>query len=863
MGQEVIIHFNCVTHRAPAVLVEFSLSLFLLLPYVTCRCSKFKRRASFVCCCCWLNCEQHNIQHKPQTKRVHLSILLIPFSLSLLLSNLHSLPLGSLTVPVLLAPSASSDQELEYELEMERRNNVKMPALKQPRNGVQMADSSNDISLVNPRPDHIHSQQTYNNSVQFDKLNGRQANHLAPNQSSLSGTWTTATRNMWPASSTQLNALESLSPHAGLIQWTILVGSLLLIVLLIMLIVRKLFFSAFQPSYHWMLAKQTLKSTSKLGAASSATSSTALDCCAPQADFIGGSQVVAQSSHHHHHNLHHQTFGLGNQQHAHQQAACPTSLVLDAQGRAQHHMCYAWRTNANGQQEPCSKPASSSIGSLNKTCAKHVHRCIVDAQGRHLLEGDFNNKNRLFINNNLVQSNDQACSSYLTSQHQQTTTTTNNSLNSNSSSHTTMKVATNALSTKYHQPQQYSLSQHQHSAPSDEVDFYDERNPMLFNVNNGSGTYNYDTLNSSSYEPQLRNSLKNDDGFVVTRDFIISTTTTSKHCDNNQNNNSSSQCELDNEKSCSYQDVAFLNINKSSNSNLTQAHSSRLTQNSVESTSAKKQDLSNKHWSPNVPLDNGRQDNLERMQYKNSNIGLVQQRSKSPSIASGDEPEEDSSSSNSGQRSSSVQSTTAPMLSQAASSSFEQTPDLPLTECSPPNTSSASIAQVSSTPNSSTASPAFNGIQRVHQARHQRNNSISKAANLPFNIVQSQPNSPMFVKQFVGGRTRPGARDEAKNPSASKSNTKVSCIAKRFQYQTQRESCEGAEYRIVADKQQTSQQYQVIENSSQSLSSKDKAPADVVNNKGRFVVGEQYTTRDIKPDEDDRHHYYEEIDRKT
>lgn len=66
--------------------------------------------------------------------------------------------------------------------------------------------------------------------------------------------------NIWPHLLTQ----GELGPQARLVQWSILIGSLLIVVLLIMLILRKLLARS-TPSYHWMLAKQTLK--------------TSADCC--------------------------------------------------------------------------------------------------------------------------------------------------------------------------------------------------------------------------------------------------------------------------------------------------------------------------------------------------------------------------------------------------------------------------------------------------------------------------------------------------------------------------------------------------------------------------------------------------------
>lgn len=89
---------------------------------------------------------------------------------------------------------------------------------------------------------------------------GNSTGELGQTLHSSSSIWR-QTASTWPPTGPSAFQLAGLNT-ARIIEWTIIVGSLLSIVLLLMLILRKLFASTLpktQPSYHWMLAKQTLK----------------------------------------------------------------------------------------------------------------------------------------------------------------------------------------------------------------------------------------------------------------------------------------------------------------------------------------------------------------------------------------------------------------------------------------------------------------------------------------------------------------------------------------------------------------------------------------------------------------------------
>lgn len=144
---------------------------------------------------------------------------------------------------------------------------------------------------------------------------------------------------MWPKGLLNSVSSSDLGPQANIIQWTILIGSLLSIILLIMLILRKLFLATF-PSYHWMLAKQTIKSSSKLAAS---------DCC--------------QSRRHRH-----STVLMG---------ANP-EIGANLQHHPPHHMCYAWRRD---------RPPQPLSGCKQLDGQPVYQQYLVDSNGRHLLAG--------------------------------------------------------------------------------------------------------------------------------------------------------------------------------------------------------------------------------------------------------------------------------------------------------------------------------------------------------------------------------------------------------------------------------------------------------------------------------------------
>lgn len=103
---------------------------------------------------------------------------------------------------------------------------------------------------------------------------------------------------MWPAklfhSSSSLH-IGAPQPDGAtqLLQWTILIGSLLAVVLLIALIARKLVAKA-APSYHWLLAKHTLKTVNKLSPPDGGGGAAALCNC----DTCASAPAQHQLAHH-------------------------------------------------------------------------------------------------------------------------------------------------------------------------------------------------------------------------------------------------------------------------------------------------------------------------------------------------------------------------------------------------------------------------------------------------------------------------------------------------------------------------------------------------------------------------------------
>lgn len=145
---------------------------------------------------------------------------------------------------------------------------------------------------------------------------------------------------MWPP---QLLATDSAQLQAAsLIQWTIQIGFLLAIILLIILILRKLFVAVL-PSYHWMLAKQAIKSTCD-------TSRSECSC-------------------HHHFSRTPPSFRMST-------ANILGSLKAETfTSVPPHHMCYAWRhKQSQAPLATSSSPHSAAAGS-------QFHQCLVDSAG--------------------------------------------------------------------------------------------------------------------------------------------------------------------------------------------------------------------------------------------------------------------------------------------------------------------------------------------------------------------------------------------------------------------------------------------------------------------------------------------------
>jgi len=144
-----------------------------------------------------------------------------------------------------------------------------------------------------------------------------------------------------------------LGPQANLIQWSILIGSLLTIILLIMLLVRKLFVSTF-PSYRWMLAKQTLESSS--------SQFSVADFCQPRSR----GQTATSST-------------TSNQ---------PTiSIETDAKLGQVHQVCHPMLCNWPASQRK--QPDTSKTARSSSSAYHHV----IGLNGKHHLNLSLNNAN--------------------------------------------------------------------------------------------------------------------------------------------------------------------------------------------------------------------------------------------------------------------------------------------------------------------------------------------------------------------------------------------------------------------------------------------------------------------------------------
>lgn len=168
---------------------------------------------------------------------------------------------------------------------------------------------------------------------------------------------------MWPTQ--LLDKAADLGAPANLIQWTLLIGSLLSLVLLIMLIVRKLFVSTF-PSYRWLLAKQTAIKPLQAGSIRGRLVQSNKECrCRHQPQHrhqslagLAGTQLLCDDASRivqHHHQV----------------------------GSISHQMCQPaeWR--------PLEGSAQMAAKSGKLASAAYQQYLLTEASGRHLLSDEF------------------------------------------------------------------------------------------------------------------------------------------------------------------------------------------------------------------------------------------------------------------------------------------------------------------------------------------------------------------------------------------------------------------------------------------------------------------------------------------
>lgn len=173
------------------------------------------------------------------------------------------------------------------------------------------------------------------------------------------------TKGIWPNQLTY----SATNLQANVIQWTILIGSLVALILLIMLIIRKLFYSTF-PSYRWLLAKQTAMKS-------------------PNENRLGSirGRLVRDSKEC---NCKHKP----HQRHQSLAALSGTQLLCDEASQIiQHHhqvgsisrqMCQAAHEWHGSQQIGCS---ARSSGGANLASTAYQQYLLTEANGRHLLGG--------------------------------------------------------------------------------------------------------------------------------------------------------------------------------------------------------------------------------------------------------------------------------------------------------------------------------------------------------------------------------------------------------------------------------------------------------------------------------------------
>lgn len=535
--------------------------------------------------------------------------------------------------------------------------------------------------------------------------------------SAINSVWT---RTMWPQH--LLNGVSTsqhfdLNQSVSLIQWTILIGSLLSIVLLIMLILRKLFVSTF-PSYQWMLAKQTLKSTSKLNQASAAS----LDCCqaasaaarhqtrnlstsgtvagsagpnmlshcvavatatnsrSSVSSLFAGLKSSSTSSSNHNHHIHY-----------------PQASPIPP-----HHMCYAWRR----QQQPPSDDIEGGVigcGSGEKhrpTNNTTAHQYIVDYKGKSILSSSLGANFNADIYD----------------------------LPANFAQESADSMTIGSTSTSGYNAPRTAISK-----PKSSNNGNDSSQSVI------SAHYNYDTLNSN-YGNQALNEVHHDQQRLQQKHHM-SAVEKGFHLPHNyplQPQTSSSTSSSVNPVTCQVHDQKHT---EQVEFNEDELGSSIIRMNNYKHQQTVITSLNEaKHRSPKVPKSQNRFDQTRFEGELVDSNGHSSSSTISGGSGSGAGGVTETTSSPS------IQSTTAQMLSNAASCSFEQTLDqnddfFPSTPPIFSNVNNNDNNSLNSIPSGSTG---------LSSSNHRANNGLDNINKLSSaNAVQSQPNSPMFANQFT------------------------------------------------------------------------------------------------------------------
>lgn len=481
----------------------------------------------------------------------------------------------------------------------------------------------------------------YNASHELTGANLTSSTSLDSNNS-IGSLWT---RNMWPK---YADGLAIGGSQANLIiQWSILIGSLLTTLLLITLLLRKLFIATF-PSYHWMLAKQTIKSSS--------ASQMDADCC----------------PHHTHHAVLHPSNGP---------ASYPP--ILNSLGPPHvHHYEGPWSQVSSGRCPTFSSPTVAGVlqqyggqpGEFKNLQRGEYQQFVLDSNGRHIV----------FAGSLGAKFNTDATLNRFTTEtgHLATPANTANSGSSGSAGR--------------HGRSRHANKEYDTNSVASSID------------------YHYDTVdcaqneycNSVQLDPNCQ-----DMGFYLTKDFVPLNT--------------------------QHQNGRSTKVERRSTGDRLEELEQRDDSQSLDREHRRRNSERVKHTSPNVPQVAGLVEVNDDQPLEGNPRDIGPPDAQSGGIG------DSSSVGSTGDSSPSVQSTTAPMLSNANSSSFEQAAEI--SDYAAPLETHAN-ASVSAGTSPAGAKARARAIKIAHQ---------------DIAAPQSQPNSPMFVKQFSNSRSGASMRNKS------------------------------------------------------------------------------------------------------